>query len=86
MTNVEVVQELFAAGAAPHEAMKTAWELGVPPIQRIKMFREQYKLSLVEAKELMVQVETGKSLSEYQYDLFFGGSPPEEVEAELMGD
>lgn len=86
MTNIEVVQNLFAQGAKPQEAMKTALELDVPPILLIKMFREQYNLSLVEAKELMVNVETGKSLSQYQYDLFFGDRNPEEVEAELLKD
>ncbi len=84
MTNVEVVEELFAAGATPSEAMKTALELGVPRMLIIKMFRAQFNLSLIEAKELMVNVETGKSLSQYQYDLFFGDNTPEEVEAEWM--
>jgi hypothetical protein len=65
----ETFHELKRRGRSPIECAIAAKDAGLDFVPRIRMLREVYDLSLVDAKEAIVVSEGWSSLHEYQGSL-----------------
>ena len=68
MDNHKYVQ-MRDAGASPVQVCKAVDADGLPGVMQIRIIRELFGLSLIDAKATMIEAQTGKSLEEYQADL-----------------
>lgn len=69
MTDIKKYAALRDTGASPVEMWRQAEADGVDQIARIRLVRELYGLSLVQAKAVMVEARSGETLEERQEKL-----------------
>ncbi len=56
-------------GATAHDVFRVATRNGLTVIERIPLIRVVFGLSLIEAKAVYIECDTGKTLEEHQEDL-----------------
>ncbi len=66
MTEFTKYSQLMGQGASAVEVLRRAEADGLDQITRIRMVREVFRLSLIEAKAVSVEARSGSSLEEQQ--------------------
>ena len=69
MNDLEKYDLLKQEGATPVEMWRQAEADGLDQLARIRLIRKMYGLTLVEAKAVLVQAQTGQTLNDRQQDL-----------------
>jgi hypothetical protein len=70
MRDLTEFKHLRSDGADIQGLLEHARELGLSEIERIRVLREVYGWSLVEAKAKLIEVTTGKTLDGHQAELY----------------